>query len=99
MVLLSFINPLSEEGQEIVKEKGDLESVFSSNDELIYIVTHDKRQNIDDDSLIPESYGDLAIKRIQWYIERKKIIKILIMMITAIYSMKKLLKLMLFLFI
>lgn len=71
MVLLSFINPLSEEGQEIVKEKGNLENVFSSNDELIYIATHDKRQNIDDDSLIPESYGDLAIKRIQWYIERK----------------------------
>ena len=71
MVLLSFINPLSQEGQEIVKEKGDLNSVFNLNEELISIATHDKRQNIDDDELIPNSYGDLAIKRIQWYIERK----------------------------
>lgn len=71
MILLSFINPLSEEGQEIVKEKGDLNSVFETNEELINIVTHDKRQNIDDDSLIPVNYGDLAIKRIQWYIKRK----------------------------
>ncbi|MCL2687797.1 MAG: DNA primase [Methanobrevibacter sp.] len=71
MVLLSFINPLSQEGQEIVKEKGDLNNVFTSNEDLINIVTYDKRQNISDDSLIPLSYGDLSIKRIQWYIERK----------------------------
>jgi len=71
MVLLSFINPLSQEGQEIVKQKRDLNNVFDTNEELINIATHDKRQNIDDDSLIPISYGDLAIKRIQWYIERK----------------------------
>lgn len=71
MVLLSFINPLSEEGQEIVKEKGDLNNAFTPNEDLINIATHDERQNIDDDSLIPISYGDLAIKRIKWYIERK----------------------------
>ena len=71
MVLLSFLNPLSQEGQEIVKEKGDLNNLFDTNEELINIATHDKRQNIDDDSLIPVNYGDLAIKRIQWYIERK----------------------------
>ncbi|RBQ24336.1 DNA primase large subunit PriL [Candidatus Methanobinarius endosymbioticus] len=71
MVSLSFINPLSEEGQRIVKEKGDLNSIFSINEDLIDIVTHDQRQNIDDDSLIPKSYGYLAIKRIQWFIERK----------------------------
>ncbi|MEA4957508.1 MAG: DNA primase [Methanobrevibacter sp.] len=71
MVLLSFINPLSEEGQEIVKKKGNLEDVFYNNDELVYIVTHDKRQNISDDYLIPKSYADLAIKRIEWFIERK----------------------------
>lgn len=71
MVLLSFINPLSDEGREIVKEKGDLNNVFTSNEELISIATHDKRQKIGDDELIPISYGDLAIKRIQWYIERK----------------------------
>jgi DNA primase large subunit len=71
MVLLSFINPLSQEGQEILKEKGDLNDVFSSNEELIDIATHDKRQNIDDDSLIPHNLGDLSLKRIQWYIERK----------------------------
>lgn len=71
MALLSFINPLSEEGQKIVKEKGDLNNVFSLNEDLISIATHDKHQNIDDDSLIPKSYGDLAIKHIQWFIERK----------------------------
>ena len=71
MVLLSFINPLSQEGQEIVKEKGDLNNVFNINEELISTATHDERQNIADDTLIPNSYGDLAIKRIQWYIERK----------------------------
>ena len=71
MVLLSFINPLSDEGREIVKEKGDLNNVFTTNEELISIATHDKRQKIGDDELIPISYGDLAIKRIQWYIERK----------------------------
>jgi DNA primase large subunit len=71
MVSLAFINPLSEEGQEIIKEKSDLTNVFSPNDELINIATHDQRQNIADDSLIPKNYGDLALKRLQWYIERK----------------------------
>jgi len=71
MVLLSFINPLSQEGRQILKEKGDLNKVFTTNENLINIATHDERQNIDDDSLIPMNFGDLAIKRIQWYIERK----------------------------
>lgn len=71
MVPLSFINPLSEEGQKIVKEKGNLNSVFLTNEDLINIATHDQRQNIYNDSLIPKNYADLAIKRIQWFIERK----------------------------
>ncbi|MDR0900465.1 MAG: DNA primase large subunit PriL [Methanobrevibacter sp.] len=71
MVFLSFINPLSNEGREIVKEKGDLNEVFTRNNSLIETVSRIEHQNISDDSLLPNSYGELAIKRVQWYIERK----------------------------
>lgn len=71
MALISFLNPLSSEGQNIVKEFGDLGTVFDKNDELVNIVMHSNRQTISKVSAIPETIGDLAIRRIEWYIERK----------------------------
>ena len=37
MVLTSFLNPLSEEAQNIVREKADLTSVFDVDNDLIKI--------------------------------------------------------------
>lgn len=71
MVKISFINPLSNEGQEIVKKFGDLNKLFDEDEELIETITHTENQKISDDSYIPNSYKDLAIKRIQWAIEKK----------------------------
>jgi DNA primase large subunit len=71
MVLLSFINPMSIEGQEILREKIDLNSIFNENDRLINIITHIGQGILDDDSKIPKSYGELALKRIEWYFREK----------------------------
>lgn len=71
MSLISFLNPLSNEGQNIVKNYADLNSVFNRNDDLINIVMHSNRQTISNSEVIPESIGDLAVNRIKWYIERK----------------------------
>ncbi len=77
MVEVSFINPLSSEGRQIVKEYGDLNKLFDEDETLVNEIIHTANQKISDDSLIPKSYKDLAIKRIQWAIE-KKIIKIML---------------------
>ena len=71
MAEVSFINPLSSEGREIVKGYGDLNQIFEEDENLMEIITHTYNQKISDDSLIPKSYYDLAIKRIQWAIEKK----------------------------
>lgn len=71
MVEISFINPLSIEGQEIVKEYGDLNQLSEVDQDLINIIMHTQNQKISNDELIPKSYKDLAIKRIQWIIEKK----------------------------
>lgn len=70
MSLISFLNPLSFEGQNLVKNSADLSSVFNRNDDLINIIMHSNHQNISHPDL-PETIGDLAINRIKWYIERK----------------------------
>ncbi|KZX15330.1 DNA primase large subunit [Methanobrevibacter cuticularis] len=69
--MVEWLNPFSSEGQDTVREKGDLDNVFTRNNDLINIVAHSDHQNLSDDTLIPDSYGNLALKRIQWYIERK----------------------------
>lgn len=70
MVLLSYLNPFSKEGQEIVRANSNLDTIFDKNDDLINIASHTHLQN-QDEGLIPKSIADLAIKRIKWYIERK----------------------------
>jgi DNA primase large subunit len=71
MVSVAFINPLSDEGKMIVRELGEFDGVLSENDDLMSIVTESRSQEISDDSFIPRSYFDLALKRIEWYAKKK----------------------------
>lgn len=71
MLSVAFINPLSDEGKNVVRELGDFERVLADNDELMSIVTESRSQEISDDSFIPRNYIDLAIKRIEWYVKKK----------------------------
>ncbi|MDR2967109.1 MAG: DNA primase [Methanobacteriaceae archaeon] len=71
MVLLSFINPLSLEGQEILGERIDLNSVFDENEELIRISEYFSEGIISDEGKIPKNYGELALKRIEWFFREK----------------------------
>jgi DNA primase large subunit len=71
MVSAAFINPLSDEGEIIVRELGDFGRVLSDNDDLLQIVTESRSQELSDDSFIPHNYVDLAIKRIEWYAKKK----------------------------
>ncbi len=71
MTEVSYINPLSNEGREIIKRYGDLNQLEKENEYLIEEVIHTTNQKISDDNLIPKSYKDLAFKRIQWAIEKK----------------------------
>lgn len=71
MLSVAFINPLSDEGKNVVRELGDFERVLAENDELMSIVTESRSQEISDDSFIPRNYIDLAIKRIEWYVKKK----------------------------
>ena len=49
----------------------DLNKIFEEDELLIEEVMHTTNQRISDDSLIPKSYSDYAMKRIQWAIEKK----------------------------
>jgi len=71
MVSVAFINPLSDEGEIIVRELGDFGRVLSDNDDLMQIVTGSRSQEISNDSFIPRNYVDLAIKRIEWFVKKK----------------------------
>ena len=71
MVLVSYLNPLSEEGRNIVRGLGSLDEIFEHNDNLMDIAIHSNRQTISNHEVIPETLVDLAINRIKWYIERK----------------------------
>ena len=71
MAEVSYINPLSNEGRQIIRAYGDLNQIYEEDEALIEICTHTTNQRISDDSLIPKSYHDLAIKRMQWAIEKK----------------------------
>ena len=71
MAEISYINPLSNEGREIIKDYGDLNQLEKEDEYLIEEVIHTTNQKISDDSLIPKSYKDLAFKRMQWAIEKK----------------------------
>ncbi len=71
MAEVSFINPLSDEGKSIIRQYGDLNQIFEEDENLINICIHTNNQKFSDDSLIPKSYSDLCMKRIQWAIEKK----------------------------
>ena len=71
MAEVSYINPLSNEGRQIIRQYGDLNQIFEEDESLVDIIIHTANQRISDDSLIPKSYHDLAIKRMQWAIEKK----------------------------
>lgn len=71
MAEVSFINPLSDEGREIIRKYGDLNQIFDEDETLIEICTHTLNQKISDETVIPKSYADYALKRIQWAIEKK----------------------------
>ena len=71
MAEVSYINPLSDEGRGIIRSYGDLNQIFDEDESLIDICTHTANQKISDDSLIPKSYADYAMKRMQWAIEKK----------------------------
>ena len=65
MAEISYINPLSNEGREIIKDYGDLNQLDKEDEYLIEEVIHTTNQKISDDSLIPKSYKDLAFKTIK----------------------------------
>lgn len=71
MIAISFINPLSEEGREILKEYNDLNQLNSPNDELINNVIHTPNQTISNDEVIPKSIKELSLNKIKWAIEKK----------------------------
>ncbi|MEN6574439.1 DNA primase [Methanobacterium aggregans] len=67
MVSAAFINPLSEDGKQIVREMGSLDEIYDQNADLIEVITRSQSQEISD---IPVNHVDLAIKRIEWYVTR-----------------------------
>ena len=71
MVELSFFNPLSLEGQEILREKVDLNSIFEENEELIRISEYFSEGIISDETKIPKNLGELALKRMEWFFREK----------------------------
>lgn len=70
MAEVSYINPLSNEGREIIRNYGDLNQIFDEDELLIEICTRTLNQKLSDD-YIPKSYHELALKRVQWAIEKK----------------------------
>ncbi|HEY0196276.1 MAG TPA: DNA primase, partial [Methanobacterium sp.] len=71
MVNVSFINPFSDEGRQIVREYGDLNSIYGENGDLIELVTRSPSQDISDEESIPRNIVDLALKRLEWYVKKK----------------------------
>jgi len=65
MVSPAFINPLSEEGKQMVREMGSLEALYNQNADLIEVITKSHLQDISD---IPTNYVEFALKRIEWYL-------------------------------
>lgn len=71
MVDVSFINPFSDEGRQIVKEYGNLNTIYEENGDLIDMVIHSRSQDISDEESIPHNIVDLALKRLEWYVKKK----------------------------
>lgn len=71
MVPVAFINPFSEEGRQIVRELGNLNSIYEENGILIDLVIHSRSQDISDEESIPHDLMNLALKRLEWYMRKK----------------------------
>ena len=71
MVSVAFINPLSDEGRQIVREMGNLNYFGGENGELIDLVIHTRSQDISDEESIPHNFLDLAVKRLEWYMKKR----------------------------
>ena len=71
MAEVSYINPLSNEGKGIIRNYGDLNQIFDEDESLIENCTRTTNQRLSDYNIIPKSFHDLALKRIQWAIEKK----------------------------
>ena len=71
MVSISFLNPLSSEGKDVVRELGSFEGISEDIPQLRSIITHNPSQEIADDSEIPSNFLELALKRIEWYVKKK----------------------------
>ena len=69
MAEVSFINPLSNEGRSILRSYSDLNQIFEEDESLIEICTRTTNQKLSND-YIPKSYHELALKRMQWAIEK-----------------------------
>ncbi|MDD2643968.1 MAG: DNA primase [Methanobacteriaceae archaeon] len=70
MTLIPYINPLSDESLKIVSQNSNLNETFEYNNDLVDTINRSSNQNLEP-SHVPISIGDLAVKRINWYIERK----------------------------
>ncbi|MDR2830828.1 MAG: DNA primase [Methanobrevibacter sp.] len=71
MTSVPFINPMSIEGQRILKKNIDLDSIFEYNQDLVDTLTHIGEGILDDETKSPNSYGKLVLKRIEWYFREK----------------------------
>lgn len=71
MYTISFYNPFSSEGENIVRSMGGLDDILETNTDLLDIIRHTPGQPLDKDELIPKTYGELALKRVEWYIQNK----------------------------
>jgi len=71
MVSISFLNPLSPEGKDTVRELGSFEGISHDIPELRRVVARNPSQEIVDDDEIPSNYLELAIKRMEWYVKKK----------------------------
>ena len=54
MVLVSYLNPLSQEGRNIVRGLNSLDDIFIQDNNLVEIVTHTNRQTISNQDVVPE---------------------------------------------
>lgn len=71
MVGVAFINPFSEEGRQMVRELGNIKSLYEENAHLINLVNRSRSQDISDEGSIPHNHIDLALKRLEWYMKKK----------------------------
>ncbi|KZX14537.1 hypothetical protein [Methanobrevibacter curvatus] len=68
---IGFINPLSSESQELLRENIDLENLFENNKELIDIILNIGEGIFDNDEKIPKNPAELGLKRLEWFFREK----------------------------